>query len=279
MPDTPLADHPFRVRPGQSVDLASWPTRDRSVFPVKRPEGEALMADIAERLDELQTRLYAEGRQRLLVVLQGMDTGGKDGTIRRVFHTMDPQGVRVVSFKRPSSLELAHDYLWRIHRQVPGDGEVVIFNRSHYEDIAAVRVREIFPESVWSKRYGHINDFERMLADEGTTILKIFLTISPEEQRDRLQARLDDPDKHWKFDLGDLDDRALWPRFMEAYSDILSRTSTEHAPWYVIPANTKWYRNILIGDILARTLEGLGMEYPPVDFDPASVKIEDSASS
>jgi PPK2 family polyphosphate:nucleotide phosphotransferase len=274
MPDTPLAEHPFRVRPGQTVDLASWPTRDRSVFPVKRSEGEAMMEDFADRLDELQTRLYAEGRHRLLVVLQAMDTAGKDGTIRRVFHSMDPQGVRVVSFKRPSTKELAHDYLWRVHQAVPGNGEVVIFNRSHYEDIAAVRVREIFPESVWSKRYGHINDFERLLADEGTTILKIFLTISKEEQRERLQARLDDPDKHWKFDIGDLDDRALWPVFMEAYGDILSRTSTGHAPWYVIPADTKWYRNLLIADILIRTLESLGMEYPPVDFDPASVVIE-----
>jgi len=269
-----LSDHPFRVKPGQTVDLNDWPTRDRNVFPLKREEGEILMGEFAAKIDELQTRLYAGERHRLLVVLQAMDTAGKDGTIRRVFHTMDPQGVRVVSFKKPSSRELAHDYLWRIHREVPGNGEVVIFNRSHYEDIGAVRVREIFPESVWSRRYQHLVDFERLLADEGTTILKIFLHISKDEQRDRLQARLDDPSKHWKFDTGDLVDRALWDRFMETYSDILSRTSTDHAPWYVIPANTKWYRNLLVADILIRTLEALEMEYPPVDFDPGALVIE-----
>ena len=204
-----------------------------------------------------------------------MDTGGKDGTIRSVFEKMDPQGVRVASFKRPSKLELSRDYLWRIHRQVPQDGETVIFNRSHYEDIVAVRVRDIFPEERWSKRYDHIRNFEQMLTDEGTTFIKFFLHISKDEQKARLQARLDEPEKNWKFNPGDLDDRALWPKFMEAYGDVFSETSTDNAPWYVIPADRKWYRNLLVADILVKTLQGLNMSYPPIDFDPKSIEIED----
>lgn len=269
-----LKNHPFRVQPGQTVDLSEWPTRHEKLFPVKKKEGKKLLhCDFYDQIDELQTRFYAEGKHRLLVVFQALDTGGKDGTIRRVFEMMDPQGIRVASFKKPSSKELARDYLWRIHKQVPGDGEVVIFNRSHYEDIVAVRVREIFPEAVWSRRYEHIANFEKMLADEGTTILKFFLHISKDEQRERLQDRLDEPDKNWKFNPGDLDDRALWPRYMEAFGDVLGRTSTDHAPWYVIPADRKWYRDLVVAQILIATLKGLGMEYPPVDFDPGSIVI------
>jgi len=232
------------------------------------------MKSFAKEIDELQTRLYAEGKQRLLVIFQAMDTGGKDGVIRNVFDKMDPQGIRVASFKRPSPLELAHDYLWRIHQEVPQNGEVVIFNRSHYEDILAVRVREIFPKSRWEKRYDHIVNFEQMLADEGTTILKIFLNISPDEQKQRLQARLDDSEKLWKFNPGDLDDRALWPKFMEAYSDVLEKTSTEAAPWYAVPADRKWYRDLVVADILIKTLKGLDMKYPSVDFDPKTITID-----
>ncbi|HRQ91172.1 MAG TPA: hypothetical protein PLA50_20450, partial [Bacteroidia bacterium] len=225
MPHFSLENHPFRVKPGQSVDLANLPTSDESLFPVSKDEGKRLADDLSKRIDELQTRLYAEGKHRLLVVFQAMDTGGKDGTIRKVFEPMDPQGIRVASFKRPSAVELAHDYLWRVHREVPGNGETVVFNRSHYEDIVAVRVRSIYPESVWSKRYGHIRDFERMLADEGTTVLKFFLHISKDEQKKRLQDRLDEPDKRWKFNPGDLDDRALWDRFMNVYGDVFAETS------------------------------------------------------
>ena len=232
------------------------------------------MKQFAKEIDELQTLLYAEGKQRLLIIFQAMDTGGKDGTIRSVFDKMDPQGIRVASFKRPSSLELAHDYLWRIHSQVPQNGQVVIFNRSHYEDILAVRVREIVPESRWAKRYDHIVNFEQMLADEGTTIIKFFLNISRDEQKQRLQARLDETDKLWKFNPGDLDDRALWPKFMEAYSDVFSRTSTDAAPWYIIPADRKWYRDLVVADILIRTLKKLGMQYPGVDYDPKDIRIE-----
>jgi PPK2 family polyphosphate:nucleotide phosphotransferase len=250
------------------------PSVDGSLFPLSRKEAEALVLDLEGRIDELQTRLYAEGRRRLLVVLQAMDTGGKDGTIRKVFEKMDPQGLRVASFKKPSAAELSRDFLWRVHKEVPADGEVVIFNRSHYEDIVAVRVREIFPETVWRRRYRHIVEFERMLAEEGTTVLKIFLHISKDEQGKRLQARLDEPSKNWKFNEGDLEDRMLWPNFMEAYGEVFAETSTDHAPWYVVPADRKWYRNLVVADLVVKTLDGLGMSYPPVNFDPASVRIE-----
>lgn len=271
----PLSAHPFRVSPGQEVDLSEWPTRDEEFFPVSKPKGKDLFKQFSHRIDHLQELFYADGSQRLLVVFQALDTGGKDGTIRKVFEKMDPQGTRVASFKRPNAEELAHDYLWRIHKQVPRDGEVVIFNRSHYEDIVAVRVREIFPESVWAKRYDHIVNFERMLADEGVTILKFFLHISRDEQKERLQDRLDEPDKNWKFNPGDLHDRALWPDYMEAYGEAIGRTSTELAPWYVIPADRKWYRNLVVGDIVIRTLEGLGLRFPDIDFDPSKIEIED----
>lgn len=269
-----LLNHPCRVRLGSHVDLTSIPSRDESLFPIDKDEGEDRMKEFAKEIDELQELFYAEGKHRLLVVFQAMDTGGKDGTIRNVFDKMDPQGIRVAAFKRPSSLELAHDYLWRVHAKVPQDGEVVIFNRSHYEDIVAVRVREILPEPRWSKRYDHIVNFEQMLADEGTTILKFFLHISPDEQKERLQDRLDEADKLWKFNPGDLDDRALWPKFMDAYSDVFSRTSTEVAPWYIIPADRKWYRDLVVADILINTLKGLGMKYPEIDFDPKAIQIE-----
>lgn len=266
--------HPFRIAPGQKVRLADLPTRADDRYPMSKEEGEKAVKALAKRIDELQTRLYAGGRHRLLVIFQAMDTGGKDGAIRNVFDKMDPQGIRVASFKRPSPVELAHDYLWRVHREVPGNGEVVVFNRSHYEDIVAVRVRDIFPKAVWSKRYGHIADFERMLADEGTTVLKFFLHISKEEQKRRLQARLDEADKNWKFNPGDLDDRALWDRFMDAYGDVFSETSTEQAPWHVIPADRKWQRDLAISEILVQALDGLGMEYPAIDFDPKTIRID-----
>ncbi len=274
MPDHSLQEHPFRIEPGRKVDVTSLPTTDESLFPMEKKEGEELMKTFAREIDELQTRIYAEGKHRLLVIFQAMDTGGKDGVIRNVFDKMDPQGIRVASFKRPSPLELAHDYLWRIHQEVPQNGDVVIFNRSHYEDILAVRVRDIFPKERWEKRYGHIVNFEQMLADEGTTILKFFLNISKDEQKRRLQARLDDSEKLWKFNPGDLDDRALWPKFMEAYSDVLSKTSTVSAPWYAVPADRKWYRDLVVADIVIKTLKGLGMKYPKVDFDPKAIKID-----
>jgi PPK2 family polyphosphate:nucleotide phosphotransferase len=210
----------------------------------------------------LQELLYAEHKHKLLVVLQARDAGGKDGTIRHVFEGVNPQGVKVAGFKVPTPIELDHDYLWRVHRRVPGKGEIVIFNRSHYEDVLVVRVHELVPPEVWGRRFAQINDFERLLAEEGTTILKFYLNIGPDEQKERLQARLDEPHKRWKFNPGDLKERKLWPDYTRAYEDVLSKTSTEWAPWTVVPANRKWYRNLVIATTIIETLEGLDMRYP-----------------
>jgi PPK2 family polyphosphate:nucleotide phosphotransferase len=218
--------------------------------------------------------LWAENRHKVLVVLQGMDTSGKDGTIRHVFDGVNPQGVRVASFKAPTPEELSHDFLWRVHPKVPGRGEMVIFNRSHYEDVLAVRVKELAPPKVWKPRYDQINDFERLLAESGTTILKFFLHIDQDEQKERLQARLDDPTKRWKFRKGDLEDRKLWKRFTEAYEEALSRTSQDGAPWYVVPANKKWYRNLVVATILVDALEKLDMRYPEPEEDLDGIEID-----
>ena len=252
----------FRVTPGTSVDLASWPTRSDVGWDRGKEEGKSRVEVLAARLAELQELFYADGGHRLLAVLQAMDTAGKDSTIRDVFGRMNPQGVRVASFKKPTARELAHDYLWRVHPHVPGDGEIVIFNRSHYEDVLVVRVDGLAPEERWRKRYDHIVEFERMLSDEGTTIVKFFIHISREEQAERLQARLDDPGKHWKFDPGDIETRKKWDDYMAAYAEMLGRTSTEFAPWYVIPGDRKWYRKLAIGEIVVGVMEGLGLEYP-----------------
>jgi PPK2 family polyphosphate:nucleotide phosphotransferase len=203
-----------------------------------------------------------------------MDTGGKDGVIRHVFNGVNPQGVKVAAFKRPTPQELAHDYLWRVHPHVPGDGEIAIFNRSHYEDVLVVRVHDLVPEERWSKRYEQINAFEKLLADEGTTIVKFFLHISKDEQRERLQARLDDATKHWKFSLGDLDERKLWDSYQGAYREAIARTSTEWAPWHVIPADRKWFRNLAISSVLVRTLEDLELAYPESEEDLTGVVVE-----
>jgi PPK2 family polyphosphate:nucleotide phosphotransferase len=250
----------YRVRPGSQIDLNAWDPDDTSAFDGDKDEGKDALEALNERLEDLQELLWAEHRHRLLVVLQAMDAGGKDGTIRHVFEGANPQGVRVANFKVPTRKELAHDYLWRVHQQVPGDGEIVIFNRSHYEDVLVVRVDELVPPEVWGRRYRHINDFERMLADEGTTIVKFYLHIDLDEQKERFQDRLDK--KPWKFSLGDLEKRKQWPRYLEAYEAVLSQTSTQWAPWYVVPANRKWYRNLVVGTILVETLEALDMRLP-----------------
>ena len=266
--------HPCQIPPGQTINLSKMVTRDESLYPMSKSEGKELFESHLEEIDELQTRLYAENKHRFLVVIQAMDTGGKDGTIRNVFNPMDPQGIRVVSFKKPSEEQLAHDYLWRIHEHVPGNGETVVFNRSHYEDIVAVRARNIYPQERWEKRYDHILGFEKMLADEGTKIVKIFLNISKEEQRERLQARIDQPEKNWKFNPADLDDRKLWEDYMEIYSDVIAKTTTDQNPWYVVPADRKWYRNLIVSRIVIDALTSLDMKYPAVDFDPKSVVIK-----
>ena len=217
---------------------------------LERSDGEREFQLLKEKLVRFQEKLFAESRHKILIVLQAMDTGGKDGAIRHVFSGINPQGVRVVPFKVPSPEELAHDFLWRIHAKIPGKGEMVVFNRSHYEDVLVVRVHNLVPEKTWKKRFAHINDFERMLTDEGVTILKFYLHIDRDEQRKRLQERLDDPAKHWKFNPGDLKERALWDDYMAAYEEMIEKTSTGHAPWFIIPSNRKWYRNLAIARIL-----------------------------
>jgi PPK2 family polyphosphate:nucleotide phosphotransferase len=222
---------------------------------------------LLERLTELQARLYAEAKRSLLVVLQGRDTCGKDGTIRRVFDAVNPQGCIVTPFKKPSELELSHDYLWRVHHAVPPKGMIGIFNRSHYEDVLIVRVRNLVPRAVWAKRYRQITEFERMLAENGVTILKFFLHISREEQRKRLQARLDDPAKQWKFNAGDLDERALWAGYTSAYRDALRKCSSSWAPWYVVPADKKKVRDYLVARVVVDTLARMAPKYPTADAD------------
>jgi PPK2 family polyphosphate:nucleotide phosphotransferase len=263
----------YRVPPETQVSLAEHDPGERLTFDGKKALGQEYLEELTLRLRGLQELLYAEGKHRLLVVLQAIDTGGKDGVIRHVFRSVNPQGVKVASFKAPTRAELARDYLWRIHAEVPARGEIRIFNRSHYEDVLAVRVRELAPPEVWERRYGHLNDFERMLADEGVTILKFFLHISKEEQRERLQSRLDDPGKRWKFDPGDLEDRKLWDEYHEAFEAMLSRTSTPWAPWYVVPANSKWYRNLVVARVLVEALEGLEMRFPEAGVDPDGVEV------
>lgn len=251
----------YRVKPGQSFQLKDWDPGDTGKEDDKDEAREELLK-LNQRLEELQELLFAEHKRRVLIVLQGMDTSGKDGVVRHVFEGVNPQGVRVVSFKAPTPEELDHDYLWRIHKPLPAKGEMVIFNRSQYEDVLVVRVHNIVPREQWEKRYDQINAFEKTLADEGTIILKFFLHISKDEQKERLQARLDDPTKHWKFSVGDLKEREYWNQYMEAYETALQRTSTREAPWYIVPADRKWFRDLLIARVIVQTLEDLKMSYP-----------------
>jgi len=252
----------FKVTPGEPLDLSAHDPDSKSGFEGGKEEGKEAMPPLRSRLAELQERLWAESSSALLVVIQAIDTGGKDGTIRHVFSGVNPQGVHVRRFGMPSEEELAHDYLWRVHAETPELGSITIFNRSHYEDVLVVRVHRLVPKERWEKRYRHIREFERLLADEGTRIVKLYLNISADEQKERLQARLDEPDKHWKFSRVDLNDRALWDEYQAAFSDALERTSTDYAPWYVVPANRKWYRNLVVSRILIETLEDMGPNYP-----------------
>jgi len=250
----------YRVEPGSKVDLAEWDPGDRGDGGKK--EGKSERAELRERLDELQALLYAEHRHKVLVVLQAMDAGGKDGTIRSVFEGVNPQGVNVTSFKVPTELELDHDYLWRVHRHTPGRGELTIFNRSHYEDVLITRVHGLIDRDTCVRRYAHINEFERMLTEEGTTILKFFLHIDRDEQKQRLQERLEIPRKRWKFRRADVDERKLWDAYMSAYEDAIAATSTDWAPWHIVPANHNWYRDVVVVRIIVEALEALDMRYP-----------------
>jgi len=260
----------LRLPPGP-VDLAGIPADATPGFTGDKAAGEAALHALGADLDGLQERLFAEGttgsKRRVLLVLQGMDTSGKGGTLEHTVGLMDPQGVRITSFKAPTEEELSHDFLWRIEKALPGGGYVGVFDRSHYEDVLIVRVRSLAPAEEVERRYGAINEFEARLVDEGTTIIKCMLHISPAEQKERLLARLEDPTKHWKFNPGDLDERALWPAYREAYEIALERTNTEHAPWHVVPADRKWYRNLAIGSLLHHALTGLDPQWPKADFD------------
>ena len=264
----------YRVKPGAKIDLGKIDAGSTAAFKGSKKKADERLLELTRKLEKLQEALWAEHRHKVLIVLQGMDTSGKDGTISHVFEGVNPQGVQVASFKTPMQAELDHDFLWRVHPKVPGKGEIVIFNRSHYEDVLAVRVKRLAPPGVWRPRYDQINDFERLLAETGTVILKFFLHIDKDEQKKRLQARLDDPAKRWKFRKGDLDDRALWLDYMAAYEEALARTSQKWAPWYIVPANKKWYRNLVVATVLVEALESLDIEIPEPEEDLADVVIE-----
>jgi PPK2 family polyphosphate:nucleotide phosphotransferase len=254
------------VKPGATVRLAEIDPDETHGFEKSAALDAALAQNVA-RIDELQYLLYAERRRALLVVLQGMDAAGKDGTIRHVMTGFNPQGCRVTAFKTPTPEELAHDFLWRVHAAVPGKGDVAIFNRSHYEDVLIVRVQQLVPEPVWKRRYDEINGFERLLAEHDVVIVKIFLHISKEEQKQRLERRLEDPTRQWKVSLGDFEQRNRWQDYARAYEDAIMKCNSRAAPWYVVPADKKWFRNLAVSQILVDTLEALDMKFPKPTVD------------
>ena len=266
-----VKDH--RVKPGKRVHLARLDPGNTGSWKKGAKVERKLARDIA-RMAELQERLYAENRRALLVVLQAMDTGGKDGTIKHVFSGVNPSGCRVTNFKAPSTEEADHDFLWRIHRACPRYGEIGIFNRSHYEDVLVVRVHDLVPPKVWKRRYQRINQFERELSDSGTRVLKFFLHISRDEQKQRLEERLSDPSKNWKFADKDVEERRYWDHYVEAYEEALTRCSTASAPWIVVPANHKWYRNLVVADSIVAALEDMDPQPPRAAADLSKIVIE-----
>ena len=264
---------PFTFKPGQDVELADIPTR---VDPdnISKKKASKMIAANAVEMADLARRMYAENKHSILLVLQGMDTAGKDGTIRAVMRGMNPRSCQVVSFKQPTEEELDHDFLWRIHRTVPRKGNIGIFNRSHYEDVLVVRVLNLVPQNIWSQRYEQINQFEKLLADCGATIVKCYLHISKEEQRERLQERIDVPEKNWKFNPGDLEQRRLWKDYEHAYRDALIRCNTDYAPWHVVPSDRKWYRNLAVSNLVLTTLRKLDPQYPDAEEDISDIIVE-----
>lgn len=260
----------FLVDPLKKPNLAEIDPNDTG--DIDKDDAEKLTEKYLQQMEEDQFLLYADGRQSLLVVLQAMDAAGKDGVIRHVFKAMNPQGTRVHGFKQPSSLEASHDFLWRAHAQVPTKGEVVIFNRSHYEDVLVVRVHNLAPREVWSQRYEKITAFERLLAENGTRVIKFFLHISPDEQLERFKKRLDDPKRHWKISESDYSERLFWPQYLEAFEEAMQKTSTLNAPWYIIPSNEKWFRNLAVSQIIADTLNEMGLTLPPTKIDIDDIK-------
>jgi PPK2 family polyphosphate:nucleotide phosphotransferase len=263
-----------RVKPGSKLRLRRIDAGATPGWTGGRRKTAKALENLSQRLHEQQDLLWAEHRRRVLVVLQGMDTSGKDGTITHVFEGVNPLGVKVTAWKAPSQEELDHDFLWRIHPKVPGAGEMSIFNRSHYEAVLVERVKKLVPAKAWKARYAQIRDFERLLAETGTTVLKFFLHIDRDEQRQRLKQRLADPEKRWKLSLSDLDDRQRWDDFMAAYEEAIRRTSTDLAPWFVVPANKKWYRNLVVASVLVQALEGMHLRYRQPALDLSQIAIE-----
>lgn len=262
----------FVVPPGTKADLGKCNPGETLGWN-KGDKASSSIAAAITRMDELQYLLYASQSQALLIVLQALDAGGKDGTIRHVMSGLNPQGVRVSSFKAPTPEELAHDFLWRIHQAIPGRGQIGIFNRSHYEDVLVVRVHKLVPENVWAGRYQQINQFEKLLAENNVVILKFFLHISKDEQKARIEQRLDDPTRRWKLSPSDFEERKLWHEYQEAYEEALTRCSTPWAPWHIIPANRKWFRNLAVSHIIVEALKKMDMKYPKLSFDPTKFKL------
>ena len=271
----PEEDYPrYVVEPGEAVSLAAIDPDQTEHYRRKKDVAKELEKQ-RRRIQDLQARLYAENQRGLLIVLQAMDTGGKDGTIKHVFSGVNPQGCRVSSFKAPSAEEANHDFLWRYHKSAPARGRIGIFNRSHYEDVLIVRVKNLVPEEIWRGRYGQINDFERNLTLDGISVLKFFLHISKDEQKRRLQSRLDNPDKRWKFSSNDIKERAFWDYYQRAFEDTLANCSTDYAPWYVVPANKKWYRNLVVARTIADTLAQIDPQFPPAEEGLELIQIPD----
>lgn len=262
---------PFLIKPGKSPNLSDRSTNETQGYTEKEHEEEAkdYLKELIEEIDDLQETLYAECKQSLLFVFQAMDAGGKDSSIEKVFGGLNPQGVRVWNFKKPTNIELAHDFLWRVHRRVPGDGYIGVFNRSHYEDVLIVKVHQWADEKTIERRYDHIRNFESLLNDEGTRIVKVMLDISPEYQLERFRRRLRKPNKHWKFNPADLKERAMWPEYMKAFDKAIEETSTKSAPWYIVPAEERWFRDVVIAKLLRDTLRDMNPQYPAPTFDPA----------
>jgi PPK2 family polyphosphate:nucleotide phosphotransferase len=268
-----MSEHRFAPKPGEKVRLKGYDPDFHGGYDKESAKVE--IAALQDKMSELQERLYAESRQSLLIVLQAMDTGGKDGAIKKVFQGINPQGVRVTAFKAPTPLELSQDFLWRVHQHTPPKGYIGIFNRSHYEDVLIVRVNNLAPKSIWQKRYDHINHFEKMLGDSGTRILKFYLHISKDEQKERLQARLENPDKTWKFSTGDLPVREQWDDYMRAYEAAITQCNTDFAPWHIVPANHKWYRDLYIARAIVHTLEAMNPAFPAPESGLDQVVIPD----
>ncbi len=268
----------YRVKPNSQLSLDTCDPDDTGEYKKTdqgKEKAKAVAAQLISRLDEMQERLYANGDRAVLIVFQGMDTSGKDGTIKSVMSGVNPQGCKVVSFKAPSPEELGHDFLWRVHQKAPSKGQIGIFNRSHYEDVLITRVHGLVSDKIVKHRFNQIKEFEEMLHENGTTILKFFLHISKDEQKARLEERIRNPEKRWKFNEGDLEERKLWKSYMEAFEDMMAATSTDHAPWYVVPANRKWYRNLVVADRVVDALEDMKLKTPPapsgIDFDTLKI--------